>query len=235
MAAGGTDPNVYADTLSQVSAAAGAMSASLTVSLSICNASATSCSACGASGASSCATLLPTSTGDAVAGYRHISLQLDLQAVQSWTYLHAVGERERADRVNLAAEAVTEGEGTMTKPGWSLVAPADRRREGVGAPPGGGGDPGHFRLHGAGGGLWLRSPGAEYAAVQDRRRGARRGARFDRRHLQLKSKTLQRERGGRRGQHDFRDHGRRADDHDEMLDHADERRSSRARARAAAT
>ena len=66
MAAGGTDPNVYADTLSQVSAAAGAMSASLTVSLSICNASATSCSACGASGASSCATLLPTSAGDAV-------------------------------------------------------------------------------------------------------------------------------------------------------------------------
>lgn len=66
MAAGGTDPNVYADTLSQVSAAAGAMSGSLTVSLSICNASATSCSACGASGASSCATLLPTSAGDAV-------------------------------------------------------------------------------------------------------------------------------------------------------------------------
>ena len=66
MAAGGTDPNVYADTLSQVSTGAGAMSASLTVTLSICNASATSCTACGASGSSSCATLLQTSAGNAV-------------------------------------------------------------------------------------------------------------------------------------------------------------------------
>lgn len=66
MSSGRTDPSVYQDTLSEVNAAAGAMSAQLTVSLSICNASATSCSACGASGASSCATLLQTSIGDAV-------------------------------------------------------------------------------------------------------------------------------------------------------------------------
>lgn len=66
MSSGRTDANVYTDTLNQVTAAAGALSGSLSVTLSVCNASGTSCSTCSSTGASSCATLLQAAYGDAV-------------------------------------------------------------------------------------------------------------------------------------------------------------------------
>ena len=66
MSAGRTDASVYTDTMNQVSAAAGALSSSVSVTLSVCNASGTSCSVCVSSGASSCATLMQTAAGDAV-------------------------------------------------------------------------------------------------------------------------------------------------------------------------
>jgi len=63
LAAGRTDSTVYSDTINQVTAAAGSLAASMTVTVSVCNASGGSCSACSTNAA--CGTLLTSAQGEA--------------------------------------------------------------------------------------------------------------------------------------------------------------------------